>query len=322
MESGDSNASSIKLLYDTICEQAPAVEHEEIKRMLGRELVEENEMLLEEYKALLEIAGEFEAETEEAATKQNEAQKLLVPDRERLLHNIQFFIGNLNRAATPAPGNRRPATGPLPLASTPREQAVMNYVTAELNTRPPSSHGPGSPGKAMAGSLRPSSARSSSGFGRPSSAPSKPPANMKVRALEMEATKDELRQMLRDENQALLQQAEMVRLQLEDTSEYRYQVVENPAPPVQDIKAFEQKLQKMTLQPQESLLDIMDRTPLSPSGPRSPKANFLSSDCLTIVCRELENIMPCLKDNHGCFSRCHPLLMPFPPINSDLSSML
>ena len=29
---------------------------------------------------------------------------------------------------------------------------------------------------------------------------------IKVRALEMEATKDELRQMLRDENQALLQQ--------------------------------------------------------------------------------------------------------------------
>ena len=37
----DSSKEEFKLLYTTICEHAPPVEHEEIKRVLGREVVEE-----------------------------------------------------------------------------------------------------------------------------------------------------------------------------------------------------------------------------------------------------------------------------------------
>ena len=36
---------SMQLLYSVICKEAPAVEHEEIKRVLGANMVEENEAI-------------------------------------------------------------------------------------------------------------------------------------------------------------------------------------------------------------------------------------------------------------------------------------
>lgn len=269
MEGAEDN-DSIQLLYSIICKHAPAVEHEEIKRVLGREMVEENEMLLDELMALQEIAGEFESETEEASARHREAQKLLMPDRERLLHNISFFIENIDRAATPAAG-RRPHTGPLPVASTPREQAVIDYVSSELNIEPPSARAPGSPAMAMAGTLRPGTARSTSDRGRPTSAPVQAAAHSKVRALDMDSTKEELRTQLREENQHLLQQVELVRLRLEDASDFRHQVIDAPTPSVQDIRDLEQKLERMSVA-QESLLDIMQRQTSTESPTSSPKS--------------------------------------------------
>lgn len=294
---------SMQLLYSVICKEAPAVEHEEIKRVLGASMVEENEMLLEEYKALLDIVGEFENETEQAASKRHEAEKLLVPDRARLLRNIQLFLENIDRAATPASG-RRPATGPLPLVSTPREQAVMDYVSAELH-RPAQSQ-PSSPAVALAGSLRPGSARMGS-TSRPLSAPG-PHQVGKVRALDMETIKEELRRTLREENQMLLQQTEMIRLRLEDAAEHRHQVMDAPTPSVHDIKEFEKKLEKMSVQSGESLLDVMDRTesfssdiskdleqgtPLSPASPKTQlTTKFSNATVVNQGCNALSPIPP------------------------------
>jgi len=255
----DSSKEEFKLLYTTICEHAPPVEHEEIKRVLGREVVEENELLLQEYRSLLEIAEEFEYETDAIHAKHQEAQKLLIPDRNRLLHNIKFFLDNINRAATPT---GRPRTGPLPVASTPREQAVVDYVAAELELpSSPTSRLPGSPVMPVAGSLRPRSASTSSSGrnGRPLTAPGgSSAAAAKVRALDMESTKGELRQIVQGEHDTLMQQVELARLRIEDAAEFRLRVVEAPMPSVKEIKDFQHKLENMSMAPQHSLLDTID----------------------------------------------------------------
>jgi len=237
--------------------------------------VEENDMLLEEYNALSEIAGAFEAETTVLQTKQREAQKLVMPDRERHLRNIKFFIENISRAVTPAQGSRRrPRTGPLPLATTPREQAVIEYVNSELD-RPPARL-PGSPVAAMSGTMRPRSAIGGSGPSRPRTAPSQAQVigMDKVRALDMDGTKQELRDLLEEENNALKQQVEAMRLSLTDAADYRHTVVEAPAPSIKDIKSLEQKLEHMSVAP-SSLVDIMERNPLSPSSAKSPKSRSI-----------------------------------------------
>ena len=41
---GESSGSDFQTLYSTICRGAPPVEHEEIKRVLGAHLVDENEV--------------------------------------------------------------------------------------------------------------------------------------------------------------------------------------------------------------------------------------------------------------------------------------
>ena len=83
-----------------------------------------------------------------------------------------------------------------------------------------------------------------------------------VRALDMDATKGELRALLRAEKDSLLQQVELARLRLEDATEYRRQVVERPLPSVKDMRELEHKLEKMSVAPQSALLDLMRNVPL------------------------------------------------------------
>merc|ERR1711998_181356 len=99
----------------------------------------------------------------------------------------------------------------------------------------------------------------------------------KVRALDMDSTKEELRRALKEENQHLMQQVELVRLRLEDASEFRHQVIEAPTPSVQEIRELEKKLQKMSVAPQESLLDIMQRLTEAASPVSSPKSAQISA---------------------------------------------
>ena len=79
---------------------------------------------------------------------------------------------------------------------------------------------PGSPVPNMAGTLRPRSALNRTAP-RPMTAPGGTKVLKQVRALDMDATKGELRQLLKDEHESLLQQVELARLRLEDDHEYR-----------------------------------------------------------------------------------------------------
>lgn len=92
MESGLDECLDDTLLYDLICESAPAVEHQEIKRVLGAAMVEENADLMLECTALSEILEGYEAETKTISDAKNKSQAFLMPDRERLLNNIKFFV--------------------------------------------------------------------------------------------------------------------------------------------------------------------------------------------------------------------------------------
>jgi len=260
-----------KLLFHAICEHAPAVEQDAIKRALGQDLVEQNELLLAEYSALIEIAGAFEEETTALHTQRQEAQKLLIPDRERHLRNIQFFIEHINGGGKPG---GRPRTGPLPLAANAEEQAVVDFVTAELELPPSSASAPGSPpAMVRVGSMRPSTARSRKCLTpRPMTAPAtaeRHASASRVRVVDIDDTKRELKQLLQEENEMLLQQVELVRLGLEDAADFRQNVVEAPVPSVKEIKDFEHKLERMSVAPQQSLVDIMER---HSSPAPSPKA--------------------------------------------------
>eukprot|EP00658_Telonema_sp_P-2_P085005 TRINITY_DN9588_c0_g1_i5.p1 TRINITY_DN9588_c0_g1~~TRINITY_DN9588_c0_g1_i5.p1 ORF type:complete len:109 (+),score=32.12 TRINITY_DN9588_c0_g1_i5:93-419(+) len=88
------------LLYDIICRSAPPVEHNEIKRVLGSSLVEENQDLMNELEALTDILNMYEQETGEIKQSKSRSHAFLLPDRDRLLGNIKFFVENIQRAGT------------------------------------------------------------------------------------------------------------------------------------------------------------------------------------------------------------------------------
>eukprot|EP00658_Telonema_sp_P-2_P085003 TRINITY_DN9588_c0_g1_i1.p3 TRINITY_DN9588_c0_g1~~TRINITY_DN9588_c0_g1_i1.p3 ORF type:complete len:135 (+),score=32.94 TRINITY_DN9588_c0_g1_i1:93-497(+) len=121
------------LLYDIICRSAPPVEHNEIKRVLGSSLVEENQDLMNELEALTDILNMYEQETGEIKQSKSRSHAFLLPDRDRLLGNIKFFVENIQRAGTPQLGGRPRSTPQAYIpCSTPREQQVIEYVTHEL----------------------------------------------------------------------------------------------------------------------------------------------------------------------------------------------
>lgn len=230
------------MLYDLICASAPAVEHNEIRRVLGVSVVEENKDLLNEVEALTEIHSTFQAETCELRQTKTKSHAFLMPDRERLLGNIKFFVDNIQRAATPMVGGR-PRSTPQTLMSsaTVREQKVIDYVTAELG-RSVDREAPETP--RMAGALRPSSRA-----GRPSTAPANPePLIAKATVLELGEVKSELRRMLHEENTALKEKVETLRLQLEDSIEDRDRLESEEPPSISEMKGLESKLEKMSMQ--------------------------------------------------------------------------
>ena len=80
------------LIFDLICQSAPAVEHNEIKRVLGVSLIEENYDLQSEIDSLSEILEDYLTETGQIQESKQKSHTFLMPDRERLIGNIKFFV--------------------------------------------------------------------------------------------------------------------------------------------------------------------------------------------------------------------------------------
>lgn len=283
MESGLDECLDDTLLYDLICESAPAVEHQEIKRVLGAAMVEENADLMLECTALSEILEGYEAETKTISDAKNKSQAFLMPDRERLLNNIKFFVGNIQRAGTPLVAGGRPRSTPQALlqCNSESEQKVIEYVNSELN-RTISADGSDTP--RLAGSLRPSSRSGPSD--RPRTAPARGDAVLaKAGVLKISQVKEQLRELLTEENQALKTKSEALRLQIEDGIDDRDRIETIDPPSLAEIKQLEGKLEMISCyQPMAAVPSMMLPTTRQqeppaavPTKPATPKKKNTSS---------------------------------------------
>merc|ERR1712167_218887 len=115
------DATPMQLVFDQICAKTPVVEHEAIQIHLGP-LVSENELLFQEYKALLEIASDVEEEIEQDILQHNQAEELFRPDRIRLREMIQLLMANVASESS--------------LPWTEKEKAVLRYVQSDSSTTP------------------------------------------------------------------------------------------------------------------------------------------------------------------------------------------
>lgn len=281
MESGLDEGLDSTLLYDLICQSAPPVEHQEIKRVLGAAMVEENADLMMECMALSDILQGYEAETKLISDAKNKSQAFLMPDRDRLLNNIKFFVGNIQRAGTPLIGGR-PRSTPQALlqCNSDSEQKVINYVNDELNR---TISADGSDTLRLAGSIRPSSRSGPSE--RPRTAPSRgDPVLAKAGVMKINEVKGELRQLLIEENQALKSKSEALRLQLEDGIDDRDRIETNDPPSLAEIKQLEGKLERISayspMAPVPSMVlpaKQQDRRPPLPTKPTTPQKKNTSS---------------------------------------------
>jgi len=280
----DSQTDGPSLIFDLICQSAPEVEHNEIKRVLGASLIEENYDLQNEIDSLSDILSDYLSETGDIQQAKNKSIAFLLPDRERLLGNIKFFVENIQRAATPLLGGR-PRSTPQAFIhiSTPREQEVVEYVTSELNRT--ASLDPKSPPEMtrLAGTLRPSSRAQAT---RPSTAPIQAePVLAKARVAELGSVKSELRELVLEENRTLKERVENLRLQLEDSIDDRGRVLSDEPPSITEIKDLEGKLEKMSRQmpmtsPLETIahphLETQSMAPCEPSSPKERRGNSTS----------------------------------------------
>eukprot|EP00164_Ancoracysta_twista_P002721 GFYU01003623.1.p2 GENE.GFYU01003623.1~~GFYU01003623.1.p2 ORF type:complete len:437 (+),score=141.46 GFYU01003623.1:106-1416(+) len=255
-------------LWEEIKERLPAVEHEEVKKIIGTQLIEKNEELRAEVKSWMDILKDFQAMTEHAAKAIAARPKLLDSGSRSLVESeVKIFIDTLNRRM----GRRNQSVENL--LNTPKEKAVYEYVTkgGPAPLQPvPREHSVVAENRVL---TRPGTASSNGSRGsrnhthssRPDSASTLSSSRSRVEGLvdviedqlnvlEIDHVVNDIRNVLREEEKSLLEDVEYLQRLLDEEDEVNLEV-SKPPPTVSEIREFGTKLEKeLTQQAEEKAM--------------------------------------------------------------------
>mmetsp|Transcript_42864 Transcript_42864/g.84023 ORF Transcript_42864/g.84023 Transcript_42864/m.84023 type:complete len:469 (-) Transcript_42864:50-1456(-) len=268
------------LLWNMMEQQIPAVEREVMKKIIGVGNIEENEMLHNEMKALLEIFSDLSVANDLKESKLQSLEQLNMSSskqRELVATEISLLLEAIQSGAKKqgvSDPERYVAKALNP--ETPRERTVFDYVrsgpVAGGSTSRPSSR-PGTASRSLrpstassnrsvaSGSSRPGSAlssRSGGGEGKQDSDSALQEAKPFLSFFEIDKGVEKLRMLLQQEKDYLLTDIEYLTDQLEQEADFQQQVEFDPVaalgealpPSVQELKQVNSKL-KVVLKQQE-----------------------------------------------------------------------
>eukprot|EP00126_Sphaerothecum_destruens_P000616 Sdes_comp10772_c0_seq1m2444 len=231
------NLSCTQSLWNLVKSSIPEVESEEIKSIIGFQLIEDNESLHRELSTLQNILDEYSQETDILSRK---PASLPEPPqmRQRLLSEISFFLDALK------------VQQPEKRFEDSRNSLLISYVQKTLE-RPSSVY--------SFSSSRPSSRSSSTHHLsnlRQLQNDELSSVVRKINIFEIEHVKDTLRCAFQKENHFLLSEIEEVQDSLELEVSHRTWMEQNSEePPLSDLRSFASTLEKCYLEHQTVLPD-------------------------------------------------------------------
>eukprot|EP00668_Euglena_longa_P000743 GGOE01000899.1.p1 GENE.GGOE01000899.1~~GGOE01000899.1.p1 ORF type:complete len:419 (+),score=75.99 GGOE01000899.1:37-1257(+) len=207
-----------------------------MQRIIGTDLVEANEVLLEELRNLVTILLDFRKCNEQVARKQNTLILLPgPPQREILQMKVQQLLLKIAQ------------DGNLPEPQTPRERAIVNYVISpsagrpssapSLRACPSSREGQGTPSSSSPPTLR--GIDSASSFGN-----SVAWRKEKLNVLDVDDILHDLRRQFKEEHQFLLATCDHIRQCLEDEMLFSAKAANFTVPTVQELTDLASKLEE------------------------------------------------------------------------------
>jgi len=223
-----------KSAWQILADSVPKSEHDEIKRIIGEDLIDEAETLHTEVVALLEIWKDYREaiETESATPKQPELIAIPEPAlvRENLKQEIKFFLDSLKAKGANIKRSTQ-KTGAT---------AIIDYVLES-----------GRPNSNPLSSRRPSTPRFEGN--RPASAPRANDLESEVEGLEdklsvfnFDLVADRIRTAMRSECDSLLNDAEFLQQCLEGEHDYRWSLIpqkKERAPSIGELRSFRSQLE-------------------------------------------------------------------------------
>eukprot|EP00040_Diaphanoeca_grandis_P016262 m.83841 g.83841 ORF g.83841 m.83841 type:complete len:397 (+) comp25678_c0_seq1:179-1369(+) len=249
-----------KSAWQILTESIPKSEHEEIKRIIGEELVDEAEILHAEVVSLLDIWQDYRTRTESDLETIQTPSLAPLPEppmvRDHLKQEIRFFLESLKKKGATIKRSTNASSGAT---------SIIDYV---LEKERPNSN----PNV----STRPSTPRFDGR--RPASCPRSKLTHTEVAALEEKLSifnlgdaTGKIRTAIRCECEALLKDAEFLQECLEGEHDYRSslmpQTQQQRAPSLAELRGFRARLEsKYFSQPTSS-----PKRPLSGSQPKPPR---------------------------------------------------
>mmetsp|Transcript_8308 Transcript_8308/g.21453 ORF Transcript_8308/g.21453 Transcript_8308/m.21453 type:complete len:284 (+) Transcript_8308:368-1219(+) len=235
-------------IWDLITQSVPAAEQDEVRRIIGSKLIDNNQLVFAEATALAEIIGDIQLQTENLVHRRNTVL-LATPQRELVEEGVRLLLSKIQNIATSYERGKHPQTTIESLvAQSASEKRMLQYISTiktPTNTsggRAPLTPPPRTPPSRPISSCgsRPSTAGSGASIDSSQVVSS---LRTKLNIFDIGAVSEQLRDAFRVEHDALLEDVQYLHECLQAETEV-HAISAGPQPSVNELCEFSEKLER------------------------------------------------------------------------------
>mmetsp|Transcript_29087 Transcript_29087/g.74593 ORF Transcript_29087/g.74593 Transcript_29087/m.74593 type:complete len:237 (-) Transcript_29087:106-816(-) len=116
-------------IWDLITQSVPAAEQDEVRRIIGSKLIDNNQLVFAEATALAEIIGDIQLQTENLVHRRNTVL-LATPQRELVEEGVRLLLSKIQNIATSYERGKHPQTTIESLvAQSASEKRMLQYIS-------------------------------------------------------------------------------------------------------------------------------------------------------------------------------------------------
>lgn len=240
------------LLWERICTSMPPAERDEVKSIIGSDLIDRNQLIFDEVSAYSSILGDVRVNTDEGHARR---QLLANPSRSLVENEVHILLQNIRRINSGS-NTSKSSDAPLLKNALPREQQIIDFMSsqpgpADIRTgRPSTPRTPPSrpPSSRSSRAASVSSSLSASSTYDPSAMVDSVGSQLNINGID--EIKAQLREFLEEEHNLLLDDSEYLQLCLDDEADRKDMVLQPPS--ISELRELGSKLEATWIQAEQS----------------------------------------------------------------------